>query len=367
MAVSKNAKAFYNTVFDGIETFAANTIQTVQELHHLIKYAPKEPVPKEYAKAYKAYWRKYGHFSPLWGWYYASRNGNMDVRYIPNTLYYTKIDQHFNARKLGYGFNDKNYYSKIFDGILQPTVVVRKINGMLFDEQYKQLSPKEAGALFREQDEVICKPSQESGSGRGIEFISKDDDAKIDHFLVSPEYDNYVVQKLIKQHEAMGSIHSSSVNCIRICSLLMDDGVYILSSVLRMGFGNSKVDNATAKDNAAFDGISCGINPDGSLHKYAYGYNTGNRLDRHPSGVVFEQFTVPSYEKAIELVESCHPRIGNFRLVSWDIAINENDEPVLIEANMRKGGINFHQFNNGPLFGELTDKVLCEVFGDKKE
>ena len=61
----------------------------------------------------------------MWGWYYAARNGIMDVRYVPHTLYYTKIDQFFNARKLGYGFNDKNYYLKIFAGIKQPETVLR--------------------------------------------------------------------------------------------------------------------------------------------------------------------------------------------------------------------------------------------------
>jgi hypothetical protein len=81
--------------------------------------------------------------------------------------------------------------------------------------------------------------------------------------------------------------------------------------------------------------------------------------------LVFEGFNIPSYEKAVELIKLLHPRLGHFRLVSWDIAINAQGEAVLIEANMRKGSINFHQFNNGPLFGELTDRVLDEVFGQK--
>lgn len=363
MAVSKKAKALYNSIFDGIETWAANTIQRYQESKLLKKYAPQKPMPKEYAKAYKEYWKEYGDFSPMWGWYYAARNGNMDVRYIPHTLYYTKIDQHFNARKLGYGFNDKNYYSKIFHDIKQPRVIVRKINGMLLDENYGQISEQQAKKLILSQGETICKPSQESGSGRGIQFFSSDSVKQIDDFLRNKEYDNYIVQALLQQHSDLNKLHANSVNCIRICSLLLDDGVHILSSVLRMGFGESKVDNATAKDNAAYDGMSCGINTNGSLKKYAFGYNKGEKLDRHPSGIVFEDFIVPSYDKAIELVKVAHPRIANFRLVSWDISIDKDGEPVLIEANMRKGSINFHQFNNGPLFGDLTKQVLDEVFG----
>ena len=124
-----------------------------------------------------------------------------------------------------------------------------------------------------------------------------------------------------------------------------------------MGVGDSKIDNVTA------GGISCGIDENGYLKEYATTYYTGERIYTHPQGLVFKGFRVPSFEKAIEMVKTAHPLIPHFRLVSWDIAIDESGEPVLIEANMRKGGINLNQFNNGPLFGDLTDRVLDEVFG----
>ena len=301
--------------------------------------------------------------SPKWALYYSSKNGQFDPRYIPNTLYYTVIDQHFNARKLGYGFNDKNYYSKIFSDIKQPKVLVRKINGMLFDENYNQISGKKALDLIISETEVICKPSQETGSGRGIRFFSRNISEEICKFLDDNRtYDDYIVQALIKQHPTLNKVHAGSINTYRICSLLMNDGVHILSSVLRMGIGTSRVDNATAKDNAKYDGMTCGIDESGKLNKYAYGYHTGRRYDKHPDGLVFDGFQLPSFDKAIELVKQAHPRIAHFRLVSWDIAIDDAGEAVLVEANMRKGSINFHQFNNGPLFGGLTDQVLAEVF-----
>lgn len=43
--------------------------------------------------------------------------------------------------------------------------------------------------------------------------------------------------------------------------------------------------------------------------------------------------------------------VGAFRGKAW--------------SYMRKGGINLNQFSNGPLFGELTEQVLDEVFGKK--
>ncbi|MBE6601956.1 MAG: hypothetical protein E7637_05560 [Ruminococcaceae bacterium] len=358
MAVSKKLKSFYMNFWDTPELWAANTISNYQERKYLKRYLNRKcKLTAEQRKQIKEFWKPYKSISPKWAQYYSAMNGKFDPRYIPNDLYYTKIDQHFNSRKLGYGFNDKNYYSKIFAGIKQPEVIVRKINGLLFDAEYAQLTVEQAKALITAVDEVICKPSQETGSGRGIEFFRAGDQDKINAFLTDPSYDDYIVQKLIEQHPDIAKVHPDSVNTVRICSILMDDGVYILSSCLRMGTGSSRVDNVTA------GGISCGIKPDGYLDKYSYTYYTGEKRETHPSsGVRYEGFSVPSYDKAVALVKRAHPLIGHFRLVSWDIAIDRDGDAMLIEANMRKGGINLHQFDNGPLFGDLTERVLNEVF-----
>ena len=40
------------------------------------------------------------------------------------------------------------------------------------------------------------------------------------------------------------------------------------------------------------------------------------------------------------------------------VSVDVNGEPVLIEANLHNGGINFHQMNNGPVFKEYIDYFL---------
>ncbi len=359
MAGNKKAGHLYWQVFDGLETTCSNFFFKCRENLHLKKHMTKEPIPKDFKKAFNEYWKPYkiARNGVKYAWYYASKNGIHDPKYIPNNLYYTKIDRYFNDRKLGWGFDDKNYYSKIFAGVKQPKNIVRKIKGMLFDGDYRQITIDEAINLISLEDEVICKPTLETGSGYGIRFwMTQKDAEEIRTFLINPNETDYVIQAIVKQHSKLNKVHKGSINTIRICSILMDDGVHILSSVLRMGVGNSKVDNAH------YGGISCGINPDGTLKKYAYGRYTGEKFDKHPQGLVFDGYTIPCYNKAVELVKKSHPTIAHFRLVSWDIAIDENEEAVLIEANMRNGGININQFNNGPLFGDLTDRVLKEVF-----
>lgn len=130
--------------------------------------------------------------------------------------------------------------------------MVRKINGMIFNENYNQISVENALVRITAENEVICKISQETGSGCGIQFFNKDNTEIIHNFLNDKICDDYIVQALIKQYPTLNKVHKGSTNTCRIYLILIEDGVHILSSVLRMGIGSSKVDNATAKDNAKY-------------------------------------------------------------------------------------------------------------------
>lgn len=175
--------------------------------------------------------------------------------------------------------------------------------------------------------------------------------------LITPMSGDLVVQEPIKQCKELNSVNSSSVNTVRILTLLRNKEVKAYSAVLRMGIDGAKVDNASS------GGITCGINSDGTLKDVAYSAK-GVKYELHPtSGVNFGTIKIPSYGKAVDLVKSIHPRLGHFKLVSWDIAIDEYNEPVLIEANLHYGELDFHQLNNGPLFGDDTEEILNEVFG----
>ncbi len=363
MAISKKLKAFYMGFWEKPELWTANAINFLQEWKALGKYCDKKyKLTRGQKEEIRKFWKPYTRVSTKWCRYYSAKNGKFDPRYIPNTLAYARIDQHFNDRRLGYGFNDKNYYATIFHGIPQPVALVRKIGGLLFDGAYRQLTVQEAMGIMGKEEEVIIKPSQESGSGRGIWFCKPaQEQEKVAEFLNDKKEANYIIQRIVKQHADLEAVHANSLNTLRICTVMLDDGVHILSSVLRMGVNKSRIDNVTA------GGISARIMSDGRLDKYAYTYFTGERFDKHPQGLVFEGHPIPCFEKVLETVKTAAQRIGNFRLVSWDMAVDENGDVLLIEANMRKGGINLHQFDNGPLFGDLTERVLDEVYHKKSK
>jgi len=167
-----------------------------------------------------------------------------------------------------------------------------------------------------------------------------------------------VIQKPLRQHPVFATMNESSVNTYRILSLLTEEGVKFYSVLVRIGISNRKVDNA---------GLSCGVQADGKLKEKAHRLN-GTSFTKHPDhDFVFKDYQLIALDKAKALIEKAHPMMPFFRMISWDIAINEQGEPVMLEANFSLGCLHFLQLNNGPLFGEDTKKILDEVFGVNTE
>lgn len=358
MGLYEKSKMFMNNFFEILEVSTVNFAVRKLKLWQLKnKYMKKtDYIDSSYKKEIVNYWGKYtSKFNTIWHKYYSSRNGIYDVRYIPDDLYYTIIDQHFNNRKYGWGVNDKNYYKLWFKDVKQPETLVRKINNILYNDDYEIISEEQAIEKCFEYEELIIKPSVETGGSKGIVFWHKSQGIEKLKYLIKHTNSNLVIQKMIIQHKNLNDIHSTSVNTIRTISLLLKGEVHILSSVLRMGIDGSKVDNASA------GGITCGIKESGQLKDVAYSAH-GIKYEKHPQGYIFSECVIPSYDKVLKMIKKQHVKMAHFRLISWDIAIDKDGEPILIEANLRNGQCDFHQFNNGPLFGDLTDEVLSEVF-----
>ena len=240
----------------------------------------------------------------------------------------------------------------------KPYTILKNIDGVFYDEENNVIKEDKIVNKLQKYDEVIIKPSIESGGGRNVQFIKKEQYNDILN-IIKDYKENYVIQEVLKQCEELAGFNQS-INTIRIMSFYHNGEVKILSSVLRMGINNNRTDNATT------NGISCGITSTGELK--AVGYDlSGNKYDKHSNGNAFKGVKIPNYNKIIEIIKKEHKKFGHFRLMSWDFAINKDKEPCLIEINLANQGINILQLNNGPLFGDLTTEVLEEVFGGRKK
>ena len=289
--------------------------------------------------------------------FYTKATGVFDKKYLPDDIFFAYIDPYFNQWDEAVKIDNKAYYRMIFNDIKQPETVVFRCGNLWFERSGNQISYSDAVQKICSYCGVFLKRATESEGGHGV-FYLEDDRFEIESVIAKIDGD-IVVQVPLRQHPAIGRLNPNSVNTIRIISLLTHYGVKPYSSVLRIGVGESKVDNASS------GGITCGIEANGRLKAVAYS-NNGTKFLEHPTtGIKFDTVVIPSFDKAIEMVKYIHLRLPHFKLISWDIAIDENEDPVLIEANLRYGEIDFHQLNNGPLFGDDTDEILSEVFNLK--
>lgn len=315
----------------------------------------RKTLSKEQKREIEEFWRPYcklGKYDWQWFEFYNAITATPErlKYYIPESIYYPLIDAKLSNVRDCERLDDKNLYNLLFSDVRQPATVCRRENGLFLNNAYQLISRDEAKRLIRGEEEVIIKPSRNSCSGDGIQFINaKTTNQELESAL---ERSSLVMQKIVRQHKDLSSLHPQSLNTIRIITFVNGGGKIVpLSSVIRIGTGGARVDNAHS------GGIVRGIDSDGVLRPIAH--NLYGKEFEVPS----ERVEIPSYRKCVDLVCRLAPRFVEFtRLVSWDLSVDESGEPVLIEVNLSYGGVDVHQLSNGPIFGDMTEEVLNEIF-----
>ena len=140
----------------------------------------------------------------------------------------------------------------------------------------------------------------------------------------------YLAQEIVCQHKLMSALHPASINTMRLITVKnpVDGIVSLLPSILRIGTGDSIVDNTSR------GGIAVGIDTEtGRLKKYGfYKPEYGLKVDVHPdSNIRFENYEIPYFKEAKEMAIRFHEFL-DIHSVGWDIAICP-DGPVFIEGN----------------------------------
>lgn len=302
------------------------------------------------------YWNKYiKNINLNYHRYYIDKNNKFDVRYIPDDVFVKYIDPYLNDRTLEPGVADKNYFDLYFNDLPMPKTYVRMINGQLLNSKYEIITMDCATDILCSCEQFVVKPSIASYGGKNISFFKNADYDTIRQFLKNPPLKNLIFQEVLEQSEQTSYLHPESLNTIRIMTLMLDNKIVILPAALRIGVGESRVDNASS------GGIFCKINKDGSLADFAYDA-LGNKFNNHPSGKLFSNVRINSIEKINSLIKKAAQKLPHFRLIGWDIALNKDDNPVIIEANLTMSGLDVIETVCGPLFGEYTDKILDEIF-----
>lgn len=291
--------------------------------------------------------------------FYAEKTGVFSEKFMPVDLYYFCIDRHFNDWHLSSHLDNKCLFPKLFPDMPMPEHVAFRLGRYWLDGSYNTISRSDAYKAISASGPVILKAAVDSSSGKGIQFFdgSTQNLEELDE-IVKQFPSDIVIQKVVRQSAALAKIHPSSLNTIRILTFLDSTGhAKAYSAVMRIGRGGSRVDNAGS------GGIAAGITPEGRLKDCAYTLQGLKFEHEHPdTHVPFQSVVIPEFANLVDTVTRHHEAFPLFRLLSWDMAYDENDKPLLVELNMCFGGVDIHQLTNGPIFGDDTEAILQEVF-----
>jgi hypothetical protein len=140
--------------------------------------------------------------------------------------------------------------------------------------------------------------------------------------------DGWVVQERIVQHAKLAALHPRSVNTARLVTLCGDDGVpTVIAGVLRIGTGNSEIDNTTGGGIVA--SIDLGTGRCGAAISR---YRVSEHKVHPQSGLPIVGFEVPYWAQVTSEVIRAHRLVPFPRTLGWDVAI-ENCGPVILEIN----------------------------------
>lgn len=280
-----------------------------------------------------------------------SATGRFLPEYCPLTHFRQVIEPALNNQDMVPAWGDKNLFEKLFPDVKFPNAIVRNINGIYYDYSYNIIDKETAIILAQGFDKSIIKPTVGSFCGAGVDLLHKEDDI----LSVFEKYKkDFIVQELIIQHPEIAKFNKSSVNVIRYNTLFIDSEVHPLSATLRIGAEGAINDNSILSDGSGM--IVVNIDPDGKLDEVGY-YSNGKCVSESHSGVLFKGSVIPNFQKVTETVVNMHKQMAHFGFIGFDVAIDIDETPVIMEYNVFAPGVIYYQYTGGPLFGQFTQKI----------
>lgn len=364
-------KAYWQEISDSFYRKVDSSIRIDREFAELPRGVEDEPLTEEEIAQIDAFWGKYSFAYPNIDYKsfetFKNRSGKFSVYHCPGAIRTSYFSKHFVNPNYQIPFQNKALFDFTFPDIRKPRTVARRMLGIYYDGDFNPLTLEETIDTVMEnisRSDMLVKPSGAASSGgHGIVFLTKANTTpaflrKV--FTQSFGSDVFVVQEKITQSAFMSRLNDSSVNTIRITSFLHKGKVTPLAALIRVGKSGNNVDAFYS------GGEILGIDMEtGACHPWAMA-SDHTRVTVLPSGVRLdgEPLVVPNFEIVKKAIVKAHYRMPYIKLISWDIALGEDDLPIFIECNFA-GMIQLHEAVNGPLFGDLMPELLDEYLLDR--
>lgn len=288
----------------------------------------------------------------LWGFAAFKYNISFSPEYVPMCYFYPWLVRVLNPIDASRIFSNKGMTYVYFKNVKQPQLIVRRLNGTYIDASGNMISRDEAVLIIASyNEECLFKLSYGSCCGKSIQKLQPLSNPELIEKTIDSYIGDFVVQSSLTQSPITAKFNPTSLNTFRISTLLLNGKFSVCTAMLRFGAPGSVVDNVGA------GGACVGINNDGTL--MPYGYKKGGDKIESWNNVVFKGSIIPNFEKVIDAAKCAHLNIPQCAFVGWDLAIDENGDINLIEANIDAPGLFFEQLANArPAFGDRFDEVI---------
>ncbi len=277
-------------------------------------------------------------------------NGIASPYYMPEDIFYALIMPVLNTPDRAAILRDKQNYDLLPGWPRRPVTLGRIMNGRLLDPTFRPTTPQEVSTAAQGLDEVVIKPSRDSSGGKMVRFC---DVASLSSLI--SDLKDAVVQRPIVQHRDLRALNPGSVNTVRAITYRRLDGQLVwISATLRMGRGSMRVDNHVA------GGIACAVADDGRLADVGFDKKF-RRYDGHPDTMVaFAGRVLPGFDQLREAALAAHERTPWIDFASWDIAIEEDGKPTIVEVNVGTS-LGLPQLVNGPILAPVLDDMKRRI------
>lgn len=138
-----------------------------------------------------------------------------------------------------------------------------------------------------------------------------------------------LLEECIIQHDEINEFNPSSVNTLRVVTLMLpDDSVKIVTADIRLGRKGKVADNFHHNGIAALIDIETGVTYTRGIDK------THKKYVVHPdSGKQIVGFKIPMWEEIKDTVVKAARVVPTVKYIGWDIAINKNGTISIVEGN----------------------------------
>lgn len=225
----------------------------------------------------------------------------------------------YNSNPAGMLFMDKMKTYEVFRGFFKREVV--QIESESDFEAYQDFCSRHA--------EYMVKPVATS-RGKGIRkepapATEEDARAALAEILGSGRC---VLEEVIDQDPRIAQLHPQSVNTIRYATYYDEGEVSTLACFIKIGRGESVIDNGGA------GGFLAAIDEETGIIITPGKTEFGEVIEVHPdTGVPIVGFEIPAWDELKELVAELPTVLPEQKYVGWDLALSETKGWVLVEGN----------------------------------